>query len=146
MNWIKKAWAGIPLNPKTVREFGFILAGFLLLFPLLANLIGMLLARRDFHYWLGWPLLSTIALVVNLFSPLAMTLIYQVAMFVAHGISWVMMRLMLGILFYLVLSPVSITMRILGNDLIDQKIDRQTASYWKKRPAKAPREQYERLF
>ena len=90
--------------------------------------------------------MSVIALSINLFIPSLMRLIYQIAMFIAHGISWVMMRLILGIFFYLVLSPVSLTMRALGRDLLDQKIDKNQTTYWKKRTVKVTREQYERLF
>ena len=146
MNWIKKAWNEIPLNPKIIREFGFILTGVLLLFPLVANLLGILFAHKRFHYWLGWPILSLMALILNLFALPIMSLIYQTAMFVAHGISWVMMRVMLSILFYLVLTPIGVTMRLLGKDILDQKLDRSAASYWKKRTQNPAREQYERLF
>ena len=146
INKIKKAWAETSTSPKTVREFGFILAGFLVLFPLLGALLGMLLKGKPFHYWLGWPVLGVFALVVNLFLFPVISLIYRVAMLIAHGISWVMMRIILTILFYFVLSPISIVMRLTGKDLLDQKIDKSAQTYWQKRPAAPPREQYERLF
>jgi len=75
-----------------------------------------------------------------------MAIIYQVAMFISYGISFVVMRVILGILFYLVFSPLSIIMRLAGKDLLDQKIDPLASSYWKKKPPKPLREQYERLF
>ena len=146
MNSIKKTWSEISIHPKTVREFGFILTGVLLLFPFLGNLIGVIFKAKAFHYWLGWPVVSVIVLLINLFVPSLMRLIYQIAMFIAHGISWVMMRLILGIFFYLVLSPVSLAMRALGRDLLDQKIDKNQTTYWKKRTVRVTREQYERLF
>ncbi|MBI3999029.1 MAG: hypothetical protein HY351_00290 [Candidatus Omnitrophica bacterium] len=146
MNLIKKTWNDIPRNPKTVREFGFILTGVLLLFPAAASGLKVFFAHQAFHYGLGWPILSLIVLFVNLFALKVMLLIYRIAMFVAHGISWVVMRLILGVFFYLVLSPVSITMQLLGKDILDQKIDPQAASYWKKKTPPPNREQYERLF
>ena len=97
MNLIKKVWDKIPLNPKIIREFGFILTGVLLLFPALASGLKVFFAHQAFHYWLGWPVLSIAALLVNLFAPKVMSFIYRVAMFMAHGISWVMMRLVLGV-------------------------------------------------
>lgn len=146
MNWIKKIWKETESNPKTIREFGFILTGFFLLFPLLANGIGILFAQRKFHYWFGWPVLSGAALVINLFLPNLMTMVFRVAMIFAHAISWVMMRLILSILFYVVISPISITMRIFGKDLLDEKLESSKASYWKKREKNIPKERYERLF
>ena len=80
-----------------------------------------------------------------IFIPKLMAFIYHLAMFVAHGISWVVMPVMLGILFYLVLAPISIMMRLLGKDILDQKVDRNAASYWKKH-VQSGRDRYERLF
>ena len=146
MNSIKKTWNDIPSTAKTVREFGWILAGFLLVFPLLANAAGVLFAHRDFHYGWGWAVLSLTALALNVFAPRAMRVVYRLALFAAQGISWVLMRIVLAFVFYLVLSPMGLTMRLLGKDLLEQKMDRGTESYWKKRALKPGREQYERLF
>lgn len=134
------------MNPKTVREFGFILTGFFLVFPLLGNAVRVLIAHKEFHYWWGWFVLSILALGINLFVSQFMAFIYHAAMFVAHGISWVVMRLVLGILFYLVLSPLSITMRLFGKDILDQKIDRNAQTYWNKRTPREGVEHYEHLF
>ncbi|OGX06438.1 MAG: hypothetical protein A3G87_00780 [Omnitrophica bacterium RIFCSPLOWO2_12_FULL_50_11] len=143
---IKRTWNEVSVDPKTVRTFGFILSGFFLLFPLLTTLMGVVLARKPVHYWFGWPLLSAVAFFANLFLPFVMGVVYRVAMFVAYGVSWMVVRIVLGILFYLVLSPLSIAMRLAGKDLLDQKMEPARDTYWKKRPPKPPRSQYERLF
>lgn len=146
MNSIKKVWNEISVDPKTVRTFGFVLSGFLLLFPLSAYLISVVLARESSSYWLGWPVISLASLWVNLFLSFLMRIVYRISMFVAHGISWMVMRLVLGILFYLIVSPLGIAMRLAGKDLLDQKIEPRAETYWKKRPPMPPRSQYERLF
>ena len=149
MNWtrnFKKTWDEISTPPKTVREFGFILAGVLVGFPLIGALLGMWLKGKSFHYGWYWPVLSALVLAVNFFLPRAMALIFRVAMFVAHGISWVVMRAVLALLFYLCITPITIAMRLMGRDLLDQKVDRNAVTYWKKRPPVPPREQYERMF
>lgn len=75
-----------------------------------------------------------------------MTLMYQTAMMAAHGISWVVMRVVLAVLFYLVVTPISLVAKWFGKDLLDERIDKTATTYWKKRPARPPRSQYERLF
>ena len=146
MNLIKKTWEEIKADPKTVREFGFILSGFFLCAPIAVALIKTFFGRQPFHYWWGWLFFSAAALGINLFLASWMALIYRAAMFIAHGISWVMMRVILGILFYLVISPLSIAMRLLGKDLLDEKIDKSAATYWRKRSSQFNRGQYEKLF
>lgn len=49
---------------------------------------------------------------------------------VAHYIGWFNTRLLLGIMFYLVFTPIGLLMRIFGRDLLDQKVDRDAESYW----------------
>ena len=146
MNWIKKAWQGIEVKPKTAREFGFILSGFFFLAPLLANIVRVFIAHKEFHYWLGWLVLGTLALAVNLFLPQLMRLIYHFAMFVAGGISWVMMRFILGILFFLVFTPIGIVMHFVGKDILGEKIDKNAVTYWKKHEPRLSVDRYERLF
>ena len=48
-------------------------------------------------------------------------------------LGWLSTRVLLSIFFYLVITPTGILMRILGKDMLDQKIDKPTRSYWIKR-------------
>ena len=146
MNWIRETLNEIKTSPKTVRDFGLILSGVLLLFPLLANVIGILFAHRSFHYWFGWPVLSVIALFVNFLVPAWMGVVYRIGMLLTRPVSWVVTNLVLGILFYFLLAPMSMAMRILGKDLLDERIDRPRQSYWIKRAGKKEAESYEHLF
>lgn len=67
-------------------------------------------------------------------------------MMVAEVISWVVLRVILGILFYLILSPVNWVMSFLKKDILDQKLDPNASTYWKKRTGFSTKERYERLF
>ena len=146
MNWIKKTWEEIESKPKTVREFGFILTGFFALAPLAAGAIRFFFAHQEFHFRFGWFFVALVAFLINIFLPRLMGFIYHAAMFVALPISWVMMRLVLALLFYLVLSPVSIIMKLIGKDILNEKIDRSAATHWRKRTPQSNVEAYEHLF
>ena len=143
---IKDNWNHIKVETKTVREFGFILTGFLLIAPVIAKLIGVIFMKKPFEYWLGWPVLSVIALAINLAVFPVMTFIFRLAMFVAEKISWVLMRIVLAMMFYGMMTPVSLVMRLFGKDLLDEKIDRSAKSYWKPRDVKFSCEKYEHLY
>lgn len=139
MNWIKQKWNKISAEPKTIRNFGLILSGILFVLGILAFL------RKHNQYWFEWPL-SIGVLVITLAAPRVLSYIYRAWMLVAEGISWVLLRVILGVFFYLVLSPVGLLMRVFGRDILDEKIDRETLSYWKKKVSQPTQEQYERLF
>ena len=139
MNWIKQRWNKISADPKTIRNFGLILSGILFVLGILAFL------RKHSQYRFEWPL-SVVVLVITLAAPRILSYIYRAWMLVAEGISWVLLRVILGVFFYLVLSPVGFLMRAFGRDILDEKIDREALSYWKKKISKSTQEQYERLF
>lgn len=139
MNWIKHRWSHIQAEPKKVRSFGLILAGILFLLGLIAFL------RGHGYYVVEWPL-AALVLVITLAFPSVLLLIYRTWMLLAEGISWVLLRIILGGLFYGVISPISIVMRLRGKDVLDQAIDRQVKSYWHKRTGNVAREQYEKLY
>ena len=139
MNWIKQRWNRISIDSKTVQKFGFILAGILSILGLIAFL------RGHEQYWVEWPL-AVLILFLSFSAIRILTYIYRFWMLMAEGISWVLLRLILGVFYYLILSPVGFAMRLFGRDVLDEKIDHEASSYWKKRGEKPAREQYERLF
>ena len=139
MNWIKQKWSKISGDPKTIRNFGLILSGILFVLGVLA------FWRKHNQYQFEWPL-SGIVLVITLAAPRVLSYIYRAWMLIAEGISWVLLRVILGMFFYLILSPVGFLMRLSGRDMLDEKIDHQALSYWKKKISKSTQEQYERLF
>jgi hypothetical protein len=65
----------------------------------------------------------------------------------AFLLAWINTRVILGIFFFLAITPVGFVLRLTGKDLLDEKIDKEAKTYWKKRE-KAPSDpqRYERMF
>ena len=106
------------LNPtkKQLREFG-LLVGFG--FPLLIGLFFPLLFQHDLKVWplfLGIPLLF-----LGICSPKLLNIPYKLWMQLGHILGWFNSRLILGLVFLLVLQPISIFMRLLGYDPLKLK-------------------------
>ena len=146
MNWIKKIWQKIDPKAQTVREFGFILSGFFVIVPLASRLAHTWIGHEPFHYWWGWLILGALTLILNFLSPQIIRLIYRIAMLFAQGISWVMMRVVCSVLFFLVFTPIGLLFRLFRKDLLNERIEPQKQSYWRKRSQNRPRQDYERLF
>jgi hypothetical protein len=73
--------------------------------------------------------------------------LYTKWMKVAHFIGSVITCVILSVLFYLVFGIAGILLRLLGKDLLDQKIDRECHSYWKtKEEAAFDKNDYARQF
>ena len=56
-------------------------------------------------------------------------------------------RVILFVLFYVVLTPMGLIARLLGKDILDQKIDKSKKSYWQDREGAAKtKESYENQY
>ena len=126
---------------KHIRTFGFGLTVFL-------SLIGGVQIYKG-HSGVAVYLFSAgfVALCVSLSFPIALKPIYKIMMFVAQLIGWVNTRLLLGIIFYTVFSPIGLFLRLIRKDLLDRKLDKNISTYWIKRDKQVVDvSQYEKQF
>ena len=123
-----------------VRNFGFLMGG-----------VG--LALTVLFLWKGnpswmWPLAGALLFVLlAFFGYPVLRPIYISWMTFAFALAWVNTRLILGLFFFLVLTPIGLAMRLAGKDILDKRIDRSARSYWVKRQrSQLEKSRYERLF
>ncbi len=98
----------------------------------------------------GFRILTAAVLLVDIFY-LLLPAVYRR---IFAGWTWVTRKigkfntlLLLGIVFYLLFTPLSLLFKLLGKDLLQEKTDPSAASYWLKRPDKDKSiEDYKKLF
>ena len=107
---------------KTLKEFGFLI-GFI--FPFL---IGWILPLIGGHSFRTWTLFISIPSIILAFTkPKLLLYPYRIWMKLGHILGWINSRIILGLVFLLVLQPISLIMRILGHDpLRTKKFDLKT--------------------
>ena len=113
-----------------LRRFGFIVA---IPLALLASL----------YAWWGHtaiPLLLAGAAVtlagLALAAPTVLGPVERGWMVLAHGLAWVNTRVLLSLIYYLVITPIGLMMRLVGRDPMDRRLgDRE--SYWVTRPQRS---------
>ncbi len=109
--------------------------------------------------WLGirgsgaqWLVLSVVAgvgvigTVVMLASRDAARTIYRVWMFAALPIGWTVSHLLLGLVYFGVMTPIGVVMRLLGRNPMTPTFDRGATTYWQTRSGQTPAERYFRQF
>jgi hypothetical protein len=130
----------IKATPGSVRKFG-------VLFSVIGVLLTAYLIYRGTVYWY-WPLAGSLFFIITAFVgyPILKPL-YIGWMAFAYVLGWINTRVLLGVFFYLILTPIGLLLRVGGKDLLDQKVDRSARTYWKKRERQAfDPARYERLF
>jgi len=65
----------------------------------------------------------------------------------AQVLGWINTRIILGLFFYVVITPIGVVLRLLGKDLLEEKFHPSAQTYWIKRePEPFDPKRYERLF
>ncbi len=113
-----------PLDKPGLRKFGLTTG---LIF---AALFGFVLPWIWGKSMQQWPLvfgavLCSLALVV----PRSLGPFYQVWMRLALVLGWINSRLILGVIFVLVVTPMGLVMRIMGKDPMARQFDQEKATY-----------------
>jgi hypothetical protein len=129
-------------NPsrKELRQFGFLCLVFFGAFAL----------------WYGWDggftlavkLLTAAALtggVLGAVAPQLLKYIFVGWIILVFPIGWTVSHLLLGFIYYFILTPIGLLLRALGNDPMNRTLDRKATSYWSTHE-QAPVARYFRQF
>ena len=76
-----------------------------------------------------WGAALTVAVLGFLF-PKFMRLVYLGMSYLAFPIGWVVSHVLLAVIYYLVVTPTALVLKILGHDPLERKADRSRRSYW----------------
>jgi hypothetical protein len=127
-------------SDRRVRSFG-------LLFSAITLGVAAFSYFKGGHAWPWFAGGSGFFLVSGLFLRPVLRPLYVLWMRFAAILGWVNTRLILGIFFYGILTPIGWILRLQGKDPLTRKLDRSAKSYWvKTKPEPFTPKKYERLF
>jgi len=119
-----------------------------------ALLVGAILFALGFwSVWRHHPLraqvltgLGSYLIVLGLVAPRWAIPFHDAWMKLAHALGWINSRIILGLLYYGIFTPLGVLLRLLGRDPLNRRRP-AAGSYWVPRPKpRQDREQFERLF
>tara|TARA_B100000945_G_C20360084_1_gene586698 strand:- start:126 stop:539 length:414 start_codon:yes stop_codon:yes gene_type:complete len=98
----------------------------------------------------SFQILLIIGAILCLFSvviPIILKPIYWIWMIFATILGWVMTRLILTILFYIIITPIGLILRLFGKQFLELRWNRNDKSYWKYRSQNLiEKEKYKKQF
>jgi len=122
------------------RKFGIALA--VLLF-----IISAVQYFKQIELYSYFLVASVLFLLSALALPILIKPVFIIFSYIGFGMGWVMTRIILFILFYLFITPISILARKFGNRFLDLRFDRSKESYWLPvKDNKNNRENFEKQF
>ena len=114
------------LNPdkQELRKFGLIFAGMFILF------FGLLLPwiwDKPSPTW-AW-IVAAVFIAFALLAPVALGPVYKVWMKIGLVLGWINTRIILGLVFFVIFAPVALLIKLLGKDMLKQRLDASATSY-----------------
>ena len=94
------------------------------------GILGGLFLWRGRDYYSYFLILSAAFLLLGLTVPILLKPIHKVWMTLAVLLGWLMTKVILSVLFYLVVTPIGLLARLFGKDFLDLRFDTNADSYW----------------
>ena len=116
--------------------------------PIFFGLLGALKWWRsgDLHAaYLAW-VAGGVLCVVFLVAPPARRWIYLGWLDATFPIAWTVSHVLLGIVYFVVATPVAVLMRLVGRDAMNRRLDRAAKTYWVARRPEQDKLRYFRQF
>ncbi len=110
---------------RQLNQFGFIWLGFLILFGVIAwfKFDNQTLAKV---LWV----LSIVVPVIGWMVPAFMKAIFLGMSYLAWPIGFVVSHVILAVVYYLVITPIGLIMRLVGYDPMKRRFDPEATTYW----------------
>jgi Saxitoxin biosynthesis operon protein SxtJ len=118
------------ITSKQLRSFGFTVGG---IFALIA--VWPLIIRAEDPRWWAVVVAGCLLVPAAVF-PKSLTWVYKGWMALGHVLGWINTRIILGFIFYFVVTPIGIVRRWLGKDPMGRRLRPDLDSY---RLARTPR-------
>ena len=116
-----------------LRNFGIIVGITLLIIS------GLLFwkEKESFQIFLA---IGIILLLTGIAIPATLKPVYWIWMIFAAMLGWFMTRVILSILFYVIITPIGLTLRFFGKQFLDLHWDKSKISYWNYKTIKENRD------
>ena len=109
---------------KELRDFGLIMAGMLIL------MFGLVLPWLFSYSTPYWPFVAAFGFVVAaLLKPLLLGPVNRVWLKVSDVLGWVNTRLVMGVIFFLLIVPIGLIMRLFKKDPLNNEWSEDSKSY-----------------
>jgi hypothetical protein len=119
----------------------------LLWFLFFSILGGMAWWRTGSLVTAGWFwAIGTLVPALGLVWPEVLRIVYVLASYTTFPIGFVISYIILVVVYYLVLTPIGLIMRLTGYDPMQRRFDRGAKTYWSPREQDETTEQYFRQF
>ena len=124
------------------REVRITWIGFTVIFTIIGSIL-LYRERSTFQYfYVAAGFFGFFAAV----APMALLPLYKVWIRFAAALGRFNTKLLLGLVYFLVLTPIGLALKLAGKDLLDEKLDKSAETYWKPKERHDDPSRYEKQY
>lgn len=113
---------------RELRQFGLVFGAFC------AIIFGIAFPYIKYStYFLSPLILGAFLIIIGLFLPMALKPIHFLWLKIGFILGWINSRIILGFIFYVIMTPFSLIMRLFGYDPMNRKVKLKMKSYCEKK-------------
>ena len=109
---------------------------------LLAGVIAYLFTRK-FHLYLFCA--AMLFFLIARLQPALLRPLFVLFSYIGYGMGWVMTRVILTLVFFIILVPIGLFSRLLGKKFLDCELRKESLTYWIER-GEIDRKSFERQY
>ena len=113
----------IKSGKKELRQFGVTIS-------VVLGLLGCWFLWREKPWYLYFFIVSFAFLFFGLLLPSFLKPLHKLWMTIGLVLGWIVTEVIMIILFYLVVTPIGLFMKMRGKDILNKKFDKNAESYW----------------
>ncbi len=110
----------VKLDKKELRQFGLLLAGFI-------AVLWLLFAGMQDLQWLA--AITAVVILLSLAAPIALKPVHWLLMKLGHAVSKVLNPVLLGMVYFVIITPMGLAMRLFRYDPMRRTRDAAAESY-----------------
>ncbi len=112
-----------------LRKFGFIMGG---MFALIFGLIFPWLGDRTSENWPLWPfIVMAVFWLIAIAVPQILRPVNDIWIKIGNVLGFINSRIILGVMFFVMIFPIGMLLKLFGKDSMDRKLDKNTDTYRK---------------
>ncbi len=113
-----------PLNKQILRQFGLIFGAIFVIW------IGLTMPWLFRYSWQAWPfVVGVLVALTALVAPLLLKPLYIGWAALGRILGWVNTRILLGLVFFLMMTPLGLLLRLMGKNPLHLRFDAVAGSY-----------------
>lgn len=97
---------------------------------IILTIIGLYMVWKKNDYFAYIIFLAAVFFILGLILPVALKYVYKAWMSLAVVMGFIMTRVIMIIIFYLLVTPIGLIASLTGKKFLDMKIDHNAKSYW----------------